>query len=462
MSLADEIFCLGGNRSGKSELAVNHCVQFAQGIHPVRNGTGKLQRADGSWLIQKQAPVKIRYCAPKWRDGILNVIHTKMKEVIPRHWLRGGNWRKAWSEAEHKLYFENTSTIHFKSGEEDLDTYGGADLDAVYQDERLDYKRFLENQMRLVDRDGFYFAAMTPEMGITWEEDHILTPGVIEFGERSRKVLIDHYFFSLLGNPHISKQAAMKIIAGIKDERLIEAKIYGRFVSLSGLVLPQFNRTKHIIPDFRIPAEWPRVLCGDTHHRTPSAFLWAAWGPDGTVYFYRAKKAKFTVPQWKRYLRAASVGEEFAWWGIDEPGAGDGKDINDKENICRQFNSQADPSNPGLPFVQVPKPPGSFEGGIYRMWDYLLADPVSGKSRFKIFKSLDTDIEYFDGKPEGSLVWEIEHYQYRTETKADEETLREKVRLVNDHLISCARYIIQAGPPVKGAEIKSALEGSWS
>ena len=37
-------------------------------------------------------------------------------------------------------------------------------------------------------------------------------------------------------------------------------------------------------------------------------------------------------------------------------------------------------------------------------------------------------------------------YQYKEETKADEQTFREQVRKVDDDFLDCLRYIVMSGP----------------
>lgn len=439
-SEADERWVFGGNRSGKTEIAVQDCDRFCRGVHAVRS-------------THRMPPVKVRYCAPKWRDGVEAVVLQKFREVCQRHLLRGGSWPKAWSEKEHKLYYANGSTVHFKSFEEDLDTYGGADLDAVYQDEHGPEKYHKANRARLTDRNGYFVSAMTPEMGITWEEDHVLEP--------PEGLTVDHWFFTTFGNPYLSKEGVEKFKASIKDPQLAQAKLQGQFVALSGLVLPQWNPAIHLVPDYKLPKEWPRIVCGDFHHRTPSALMWAAWKPTGELVVYRCVKKKITVPEWKKYIRAVSLGEHTTAFLGDEPGAGSGRDINDKLSIVRQFNSREDGEAP-IPFIQVNKAPGSFEAGIFLLWDYLGVDPITLKSRIEVFQSCDHATEIIDGKPQGSIAWEMKRYQYKSEKKADEETLREQVRLVNDHYISDLRYIVSRGIINVGRKIKSGLEEAWS
>jgi hypothetical protein len=435
---ADERWIFGGNRSGKTEAGVQDCDKFCRGVHPVRSK-------------HRKPPVKVRYCAPKWRDSVEGVILMKFQEVVQRHLLRGGSWRTAWSEKTHKLHYKNGSWIQFKSGEEDKDTYGGVDLDAVYQDEHLREPLYTENRARLTDRDGYFVSTMTPEEGITWEEDHVTEP--------DDDLTIDHWFFDIRSNPHLTKAGVEKFIGGLKGSTLYETKVSGAFCALSGLVLPQWNPDIHIVPDQEIPHHWPRVVCIDMHTRTPSALMAAAWDHDGNLWVYKTAKKFLTVPEWQQYILSTFAGEHISLWMLDEPGAGQGLDANNQESFVNQFNKGDNP----VPFHLVKKDSDNFfSSGIYKLWEMLTPDPLTPmRSRIRVLKSCDYATERINGKVCGSLPWEIKKYQYKKEQKADEETLREKVRKVNDHLIDDLRYIVMAGPQGQKSNIKSAIGDNW-
>ena len=441
-STADERWVFGGNRSGKTETAVQDCDKFCRGAHPVRSAIRK-------------APVKVRYCAPKWRDGIEGVVLQKFREVCQRHLLRGGAWDKAWSEKEHKLHYKNGSVIHFKSGEEDLDTYGGADLDAVYQDERLDNKRFRENKMRLIDRGGFYVAALTPEMGITWERDHVLSP--------PKNTSVEHWFFCSYGNPHLNAEALGKMAGDLKDEKLIQAKIYGQFVALGGLVIPQYDAHVHIIPDRPIPDSWYRVFCIDPHHKKPSAMLWTVWTPEGDLWVYRCAKEMLPVQapasevSLKTFIRAQSAGEKIKLFIGDEAMGGDGLNVYGQESVLKQLATGED-RIPVIPTNQCSDK--TFEAGIFKLREMFGVDPMNGQSKIYIFKSCDWPVKYINGQNYGSLPWELERLEYRQDQKADEETFRERVKTVDDDLSTCLRYIVMAGAQGDSPPMTSALNAA--
>jgi hypothetical protein len=406
-------------------------AQFAQGIHPTRSK-------------KKAPPVKIRHVGTDWAHGIETILLPKYKHLIPRAWLYGGSWTKAWSEKKKTFKFANGSQISFRAWEQEKDKHGGDDLDAIGLDEHGAQEKYQENAMRLIDRDGFLMAAMTPELGVTWEEDHVLEP--------PEKLNIEHYFFDTEHNPHLSKRGVEKIKAGIKDPQVADAKLRGQFVPLTGRVIPSWNPKLSVIPDDPESIRTcPRVFCIDLHTKTPSAALWAAWRPsqgrDGFDFvIYRTAKRAYTVNEWKQYIVKASAGEKVSLWLGDESERETGaRGIWNQDSIIAAFNSRDDDCDIVLPIQQVEKGPGSFEAGIFKLRDWFQPDKT-GKPRIFVFESCNYGIEYINGKPCGSLPWELKRYSFKKEQKADEETLREKVRKVNDHLIDDTRYLITAGP----------------
>jgi len=72
-----------------------------------------------------------------------------------------------------------------------------------------------------------------------------------------------------------------------KDE--IEARLYGRFSFLLGLVFPEFQRDMHVLKeeDWYPPANWGRYRAIDVHSlRKPQAILYVAISPHNKKYIY--------------------------------------------------------------------------------------------------------------------------------------------------------------------------------
>lgn len=425
---ADEIWVFGGNRSGKTAFMVNFFDQIARGVHSHRSA-------------KHPPPVKLRLVAPKWGANVEGVLLQKFKEMTPRSALKGGSWRKAWKEKTHTLHYANGSLIQFKSYEEDMDTFDGIDLDGVGHDEHGREAIYDKEKARMLDRGGFFMCAMTPEKGQTWEWDHVQHP--------PPGLTVDHRFFTPMGNPHLRVEAVKKRLLEIRDEAVREAKIFGRFVALGGMVIPQYNKAIHIVPDRPLHESALRVFCIDMHFRKASAAMWGAWEPiaDSDVLkfvVYRIMKEFITIPEWQDVIRVKSTGEKIHNWISDDPDGDQGKDLNAQSSMSGQLRE----GKKGIPVIQVSKPPGSFTAGVMKLRDMFMPDAITGKPRIEIFESCNYEVRMINGDWCGSLPWELERYQFRKETAADEEMLREHVRKVNDHYIDDLRYLVRLGPNV--------------
>ena len=415
----------GGNRSGKTEIGAADCILACLGQHPSR---------------PTNPPIYGRVCAPKYEDGCKGVILKKFKQLIPHFELKGGSWDKAWRESAKTLTFANGSKINFKSGEQDINTYGGDDLDFFWMDEHLQEKYFLENMARITDRNGWGILTMTPEAGQTWEWDFVTGP--------PDGVKVEHWFYSTEKNPYLNKEGVATFKATIKDPRLAEAKLHGKFVALTGMVYPQFDKDRTLCADFDVPKKWGRTLICDPHLRKATALLWLAWDGDRPVV-YRAKKTKLPVPELAKFIRTQSAGERIDLYIADEAMGGKGKNIYGEDSVIEQLVGL------GLPFMGTNQSSDkAFKAGVNKVIEYITLDPINEIVPMKIFKSCDWGVTHIDGKRSGSLIWEFERYRFRKEQKSDEEAFREKVANVDDDLLDCLRYGLVAGAPVGSGAVQ--------
>lgn len=441
-SQADEIWVLGGNRSGKTEFEVHFNDQIARGVHSHRSK-------------RHPPPVKLRMVAPKWGPNVETVLLQKFREITPRAELRGGSWKTAWREKTHLLHYANGSFIQFKTYQEDADTFDGIDLDGATHDEHGPRKIYEKEKARLMDRGGFFLSGMTPELGQTWESDHIDNP--------PPGIALDYRYFTPMGNPYLNVEAVKKRLKEIRDPLVYEAMIMGRFVPMGGLVIPQWNPKIHVVPDRPLHPNAYCVFCIDMHTRTPSAALWGAWEPikgseELKFVVYRTMKLFLSVEEWKKVIRVKSSGEKIHEWQSDDPDGDQGKDLNARSSMSGQLRE----GPAGIPVVQVSKPSGSFSASVMKLRDMLMPDPISGKSRFEIFESCNYQVRMINGKWHGSLPWELGRFQFKSEKVADEETLREHVRKVDDHYIADVRYLVMTEPTGLNQEpMTSALNGRW-
>jgi hypothetical protein len=72
-----------------------------------------------------------------------------------------------------------------------------------------------------------------------------------------------------------------------KARREGESRFFGKWHESSGLVIDEWDSTKHVIEPFDIPAHWSRFRGVDHGDKHPSACLWAAVSPAGDMFIYR-------------------------------------------------------------------------------------------------------------------------------------------------------------------------------
>jgi len=378
----------------------------------------------------------------------MKVMAAKLREMIPYHELRGSSWKRAFSVKESTLHFANGGETQFLSTEMKLSSYGGVARHYVWQDEHCPYSYFVENLARLVDYNGYLINTFTPEWGRTWEFDFFENP--------PPGVTVDMFKFWQEKNPFLDPEGVATNLAALsRDPVMLERKMHGEPGTLSGLVIPQFDSRHHIVPDRKIRKDAYRVFCIDMHTKTPCGMVWAAWEPNGKLIIYRTAKKAMTIPELQDFIRVQSLHDgKISLWLADcsEGGNRDATDIRGNHPLVVELASGPN----GIPVYQVPKPKGSFSAGIYKLRSLFAVDPMSGDVDVEIFKSCDYPVEWLgDGKSHGSLPWELGQYAFRKETSTDEEILRENVIQVNEHLISCTRYIVMAGHGTQGKPIKS-------
>ena len=418
-STATERWIFGGNRSGKTEVGVADAIMVATGTHPVRSE-------------KYQPPVALRYVSTSWEDGVESIILPKFQELVKRDDLRGGSWEKAYSKGV--LHFKNGSIVDFLTSEQAVNKHGGVKRHGIYLDEHHKKEYYDENKMRTVDYDGYIVGTMTPERGMTWEDSHVQYP--------APGSSIEHWYFWIEKNPYLSKAGVAEVQAQLdRNPTLAAAKLHGEFVNLTGMVLSQYDRSIHIVDDFEIPSHWSRTFAIDPHHRKATAMVWGAWTPEGGLVIYRTIKAKQTVSELAQLIRAKSAGENIKLWLCDEAMGGDGTNIFGQKSVLEQLRAE------GIRLLGTNQASDkTFEAGINRIRELMTPDPISKRPAFAILKSCDYMLEWIDGKPAGSLPWELSRYRYKNEHASDEETFREKVATVDDDYIDCVRYIAQARP----------------
>jgi len=88
----------------------------------------------------------------------------------------------------------------------------------------------------------------------------------------------------------------------------------GEFGSYEGLVFNVFDESTHVVDDFEIDKNWPRIRSIDFGYTHPFVCLWSAYDEaNETVYFYKEWVQRgLTVSVHSEYIKEMSAGETIA------------------------------------------------------------------------------------------------------------------------------------------------------
>lgn len=271
-SHAKTVFCGGANRSGKSMTQAANVALLANGV---------------KGLLYEGFP---KDCAPtKW--WAVSKTYKQAREVVVDRlkWALGKTLVR-FDESRNILYTWNGSTITVMSEDSGFEVFQGAELDGVWKDEIGDPVIFGECKTRLVDRNGVMLVSFTPTRGRDWSYSTYYRPwmdGTAGEPKEHNGVLFSH-LGSIYDNPYLPKDAVKDLEKRCYSEEERQIRLLGHYVDSAGLVFPNFDRTRHVIPPFEIPSHWPRFRGMDWGQRSPATCIWIAVDPDsGKHYVYR-------------------------------------------------------------------------------------------------------------------------------------------------------------------------------
>jgi phage terminase large subunit len=130
--------------------------------------------------------------------------------------------------------------------------------------------------MRIIDTRGYIWGTMTPLMGLTWVHDLI-------YNNEQNDKEVKYWLMEWADNPHLSREEIAQLESTMSEEER-EARQYGKFVALSGLVYKEFREEIHVIDPFDVPPEWYDKICIDPGAENPLSCHFYACDENGNVY----------------------------------------------------------------------------------------------------------------------------------------------------------------------------------
>lgn len=416
---------LGGNRSGKTEMGAIIAVAWALGK--------KFFEGEPSYEILKNLPIP----EPPNNIWVVGLDFPTLRDVIWGQKLRQGRDHPPIlprleglvkpKDGDFQAQFANGSLITCKSADSGADKFQGASVDLVWIDEEPEEAVFNECYQRTIDCGGKILVTLTP---LTDINSGVRTPWVFDLYEDWKRGAKDLKFVSLsmLDNPFIpdvEKEKAKAKWAGHYEEG---ARLYGKFIRRSGLVYPNWDKTKHVIRPFDIPRSWPKYVSIDPATSGTTAALWAAIDSKDDVYLYREYYEKdLIISDHAKNILIRTAGEPIDIWLID-PFFG-----RQKTQVNHKTNSQLYRES-GIP-VREPNVGNDYGLNVSREYIQATTQPTSRIPKLYVFEGLE------------AFSSEIEHYVYDFFQSGEQKgQSKDKPKKGHDHLMNAMQYLLSVRP----------------
>jgi phage terminase large subunit-like protein len=421
---------IGGNRSGKSFGSVAEDIWWATHTHPY------MKTPDG--------PIRGRVVGVDLMQGVNQILLPIFARLMTPSMLVNGSWEDSYSKSERILNFSNGSFIEFLSYEMDTEKFAGTSRHFIHYDEEPPKHIYDECQARLIDTDGRAWIAMTPVKGMTWVHEKLFEPTEKAFDKieiipstfstgavfRSPSTEVAVIEVSMNENPYISEKARDRFLKTLDDDERA-AREKGHFITVGGKVFKSFDPAKHVISPILSPAEtlknWQWYSSTDSGWNNPTAWLWHAVSPEGTVItFGEHYQAQMTVEDHAKIVHAKE--KEFG----REP------EMRTGDPAMKQTTPQSGTSvlqeyaDHGL-YIAVDSVPRSVDIGIQLMQQYFKVDPNDPESKPKWFIT-ENCVNFI--REMGKLSWE----QYASRKMQDTRNRKETIHKKDDHAFDSARY----------------------
>lgn len=259
---AEVTLVLGGNRTGKTWGGVAEALYYC------------LHRETWGRMPSHGLPIVVWYVMPSltmFRRSIIPVL----RQLIPMPEVQ------RWDKQQNVIYFKNGSQLHMLSSDMRQRRLQGASVDLVVMDEAQKKEVFEELLARVFDRQGRILMVLTPVDEVAtnwlWIRDDLYIPW--ETGTRTN---IDVIFMPIAdsdGNPLVpqyTREDIKKMEAMYPDPLVRAARLYGQFVTRSGLVFQSYDPDVHHVPAFEVPENFHRwVIVDPQYHRFAALFFCA-------------------------------------------------------------------------------------------------------------------------------------------------------------------------------------------
>lgn len=397
---------IGGNRSGKTVAGVIEDIRYLKGEHPYRK--------------VPEAPVRGRVVGVDFASGIDKILLPQFAQWMPKSLLINGSWDDSYSKERRVLTLENGSFVEFMSYDQDLQKFAGTSRHFVHFDEEPPELVYDECRARLVDTNGEWWMTLTPVEGMEYIYEQVYLPGKEghpQFGITE---------VQMTDNPYLERAAIEEYLSSLTPEqRAIREK--GQFIQIGGAVFKDFNRATHAIPTeaFKLTKKH-RIYCSiDYGWRDPTAILWHAVAPDGTITtFAEHYQSHMTIAEHAKVFH--KMNEELGvepYITVGDPALAQTNGVKGT-SYQQEFNLH----DMNVVIDIIPKQIGV---GLNKMQQYIKINPKTGQPFWQIT----------DDCP--SLISELSKLKYKRRANRQQEFTLNKLEEIQDrdnHAFDSARY----------------------
>jgi phage terminase large subunit-like protein len=292
------------------------------------------------------------------------------------------------------------STVVLKSYDQRREAFQGTEIDVILLDEEPPLDIYTECLLRTMTNNGMLMLTFTPLMGMSEVVLAFLPSGSLDQGAAEGKFVVMATWDDV---PHLSEAVKKELYAAIPPFQR-DARSKGVPQLGAGAIYP-VPESEIVVPDFAIPAYWPRAYGFDVGWNRTAA-VWGAIDREAeTVYLYSEHYKGHAEP----VVHKASIDARGPWIpGAIDP-ASRGRTQTDGAQLLQAYKDL------GLDLATADN---GVEAGIHRVWERM-----SG-GRLKVFKSCQN--------------WLAEYRMYRRDDKGH-------VVKANDHLMDATRYLVATG-----------------
>lgn len=371
------------------------------------------------------------YPYPLKNIRIISNPNTLNETLIPalKFWLPDGRYTTE-KKGKHYDYIWKTDTgwqITILTYDQPVEAFESANVSIILFDEPPPEHIYKANVSRL-RRGGQIGILATPLKGSAWMYDAIVTsddPNVAYVEAEVEDACIEHGCRGFLEHKDI-----LKMISQYSAEDM-QARIFGRFQHLVGLVFKEFKREIHVIKSFKInPRDYLVVQSIDTHPRNEDAVVWVAIDRKGRHFVIDELYMHGTISELAEQIRRRDLEYNTREWLI-EPAAS----INDQHFEGRSVKTDLELAL-GVEYQLASK---ARSQAIQLLHDMLHYQQVGDEF------VVEPMLYFFDTCKRS--IWEFEHWKYveYSGKTAEKKGQSEKPEDKNDHMIEAIGRVILAG-----------------